>query len=264
MFALSRPLGLGMILVFCLAHASIAKAEVLLWTVDARQGTEQMADSAEWAQFVVAQGKAQSLTFKQPTEVGLLDEYSELMSAAPNRNRLAESADLLNAQASLWVRLDSLGATWLLVKDNAAVSSTSLITSEGLAQGVAWAKQRLSVPVEQWSGAAEPEGIAPDPNFVYQPPGASIEVIGIRDGSDFLRLTQSIESLGGVDFVFASEVRSQMARLSIGSQIDDLSLKDLLSQQAWLEPIGEGRYRWIAMSASLTPTPGAQQRAPIE
>ena len=231
--------------------ASRASAAVLLWPVDGRTGVTQVAEQSEWAQFIVASGS--DVGFLSPTDEGLANYYSVMLTDTPEVARLREGAGLAGAEGSVWVRLDAFGALWVFANAEGSSSINTDAGSAGLTQGINWVRQQLGLGAALTESAASPmtAPVMADPNFIYRDPGVRVQVSGVLDTSDYLRLTKGIGSLQGVSFVYPGKLSGSDVELIVGTQTDAFTLDRLLSQQPWLQPQGSGQYRWNALGADL-------------
>ena len=104
-----------------------------------------------------------------------------------------------------------------------------------------------------------PDVLVPGPSFIYRDSGHLVRISGVVDASDYLRLTQSVQQLPSVDYIYVAALSATNLVLVVGTQRDAYSLDSLLSQQSWLSSSGSGSFRWNAMGAPVPTGVAAQQ-----
>ena len=259
-----------------LLSISNLSADVLIWASDNRSGQPVRAEQAEWLRYLQSQSQTTN-PLVTPTQAGVAQDYPMHLAAQADVGALMTSRLATGSDAALWVQLNANGLEWVLEQNGQAQQLRTPATSDGLTLGLNWMGMQLSMaapaveaqPAQSATNAqtpALPETglVAPAPVPVpaapvaqpYQHKGTQISVSGVFDASDFLRLTQGLRALEGVDRVYPASINGTDVQLVLGSDTLAASqLQSLLAQQPWLRRTEQGGLRWDALAL---PLPGGQ------
>lgn len=264
-----------------LMSISSLSADVLIWASDNRSGQPVRAEQAEWLRYLQSQSQA-SNPLVTPTQAGVAQDYPMHLAAQADVGALMTSRLATGSDAALWVQLNANGLEWVLEQNGEAQQLRTPATSDGLALGLNWMGMQLSMATpasadqstqpllpaatgplsapsttQPQTGVAVPATTPAVPAaLAYQHKGTQINVSGVFDAPDFLRLTQGLRALEGVDRVYPASINGTDVQLVLGS--DSLSasqLQSLLAQQPWLRQTEQGGLRWDALAL---PLPGGQ------
>lgn len=249
-------------------------ADVLVWASDNRSGQPVRAEQAEWLRYLQTQSQG-SNPLVTPTQAGLSQDYPLHLKPQADVGALMTSRLASGSDAALWVQLNPVGLDWVLELNGQAQQLRTPATSDGLSLGLSWLGMQLSMsaPVgtaQQPISASMPQPVvaAPVPAPVVQPAttslpsapmaqadGTRLSVGGVFDAADFLRLTQGVRALEGIDRVELASIRGTDVELRIVSNsLPPMQLQALLAQQPWLRRTDAGDLRWDALAL---PLPGA-------
>lgn len=264
-----------------LMSISSLSADVLIWASDNRSGQPVRAEQAEWLRYLQSQSQA-SNPLVTPTQAGVAQDYPMHLAAQADVGALMTSRLATGSDAALWVQLNANGLEWVLEQNGEAQQLRTPATSDGLTLGLNWMGMQLSMATpasadqstqpllpaatgplsapsttQPQTSVAVPATTPVAPAALpYQHKGTQINVSGVFDAPDFLRLTQGLRALEGVDRVYPASINGTDVQLVLGS--DSLSasqLQSLLAQQPWLRQTEQGGLRWDALAL---PLPGGQ------
>ena len=255
--------------------SSSLSAEVLIWASDNRSGQPVRAEQAEWLRYLQSQSQA-SNPLVTPTQAGVAQDYPLHLAAQADVGALMTSRLATGSDAALWVQLNANGLEWVLEQNGQAQQLRTPATSDGLTLGLNWMGMQLSMAAPATaSQSAQPlqpsatgelpaqlpaqveAAVSTAPAALpYQHKGIQISVSGVFDAPDFLRLTQGLRALEGVDRVYPASISGTDVQLVLDSDTLTASqLQSLLAQQPWLRRTEQGGLRWDAMAL---PLPGGQ------
>lgn len=250
-------------------------ADVLIWASDNRSGQPVRAEQAEWLRYLQSQSQA-SNPLVTPTQAGVAQDYPLHLAAQADVGALMTSRLATGSDAALWVQLNANGLEWVLEQNGQAQQLRTPATSDGLTLGLNWMGMQLSMAApataSQSAQALQPSATGELPAQLpaqieaaastapaalpYQHKGVQISVSGVFDAPDFLRLTQGLRALEGVDRVYPASISGTDVQLVLDSDTLAASqLQSLLAQQPWLRRTEQGGLRWDAMAL---PLPGGQ------
>ena len=262
-----------------LLSISNLSADVLIWASDNRSGQPVRAEQAEWLRYLQGQSQATN-PLVTPTQAGVAQDYPLHLAAQADVGALMTSRLATGSDAALWVQLNANGLEWVLEQNGQAQKLRTPATSDGLTLGLNWMGMQLSMaapatasqsaqPLQPAATGELPTQLptqlpaqieAPAPAapaaLPYQHKGTQISVSGVFDAPDFLRLTQGLRALEGVDRVYPASINGTDVQLALGSDTLAASqLQSLLAQQPWLRRTEQGDLRWDALAL---PLPGGQ------
>jgi len=261
---------------FLLSLCSIqgAFAGVLTWASDNRSGQPVRAEQAEWLRYLQAQSQANNPLIT-PAQAGVSQEYSLHLKPQADLGALMTSRLATGSDAALWIQLNLQGLEWVLEQGGQAQTLRTPATSKGLSLGLNWMNMQLSmsaptataptlessvepiVPVTPMPSASAinlPESGSGLQGQVssYQASGNRVRVSGILDASDFLRLTQGLRLLEGIDTVYPASISGTEVELVIASEsLLPNQVLSLVGQQPWLRRTEQGDLRWDALALPL-------------
>lgn len=249
-------------------------ADVIIWASDNRSGQPVRAEQAEWLRYLQAQSQATNPLIT-PTKAGVAQDYPLHLQAQPDVGALMTSRLATGSDAALWVQLNANGLEWVLEQAGQAQKLRTPATSDGLTLGLNWMGMQLSMQPAAEPVFAQPNTgvvatdsvaatqvpaapvapVAPAPVAANQPTGTAVEVSGVFDAPDFLRLTQGLRALEGVHSVYLASISGTDVGLIVDSQtLAPTQLQALLAEQPWLRRTEQGGLRWDALAL---PLPGA-------
>lgn len=265
---------------------SSLSADVLIWASDNRSGQPVRAEQAEWLRYLQSQSQA-SNPLVTPTQAGVAQDYPLHLAPQADVGALMTSRLATGSDAALWVQLKSNGLEWVLEQNGQAQQLRTPATSDGLTLGLNWMVMQLSMaapatasqpaqplqpaatgelpaqlpalPSAQLPTQIEAPAPAAPAALPYQHKGTQISVSGVFDAPDFLRLTQGLRALEGIDRVYPASISGTDVELVLGS--DTLAapqLQSLLAQQPWLRRTEQGDLRWDALALPLPGGPAVQ------
>lgn len=254
------------LMVILVALSGTAQAAVLLWSIDARSGSAEIAEGSDWAQYIQSAGQSSGLLIDNASVAGAAASDPQLLVAADLaliRALLAARGD----QAGVWVKLGSAGIDWVFISAQGQERLQTAASSDGLELGASWIRMQIDQSLQ--SGVSQGTAVSalmptlgPIPERSgYQHPGETLRVAGVVDSADYLRLTQSLRQLPGVRYLFPARIDAVGVELIIGTDMDRYTLDSLLAQQPWLRPDSQGGYRWDALAARV---PGTGQAGVTE
>ena len=240
-------------------QSPLTLADVLVWASDIRSGAAVNAESSEWMRFLQSESAGTATAVTTPTALGVADQYPLHLVAQPDVGALMTSRLASGSEAAVWIQLSNSGLQWFMERNGEAQQLSTPASSEGLALGLNWIGVQLSM-VPTSPALTAPSTAAPSVNpssapatTNYQHPGQTLLVTGVFDAADFLRLTQGVRQLEGVDYVFPSQIDGTDVELVIGAQMAPMQLQALLAQQPWLRRTEQGELRWDALAMPLSP-----------
>lgn len=252
-------------------------AAVLIWASDIRSGQPVNAEQSEWMRYLQSQSAGSETPLATPASLGVADQYPLHLRAEPDVGALMTSRLATGSDAAVWVQLTNTGLQWVMEQGGEAQQLRTPASSDGLTLGLNWIGMQLSM-MPAVSAEATPITSASAPTTtlstpiaaaseiesqLYQHPGQTLVITGLFDGSDYMRLTQSIRSLEGVDYLFPARIEGTEVELVVGSMLAPAQLRSLLEQQPWLRRTDTGGLRWDALAMPL-PTAQLQNRQTSE
>lgn len=244
-------------------------ADVLIWASDNRSGQPVRAEQAEWLRYLQSQSQA-TTPLITPSQAGVAQDYPLHLAAQADVGALMTSRLATGSEAALWVQLNANGLEWVLEQNGQAQKLRTPATSDGLSLGLNWMGMQLSMatpaapalpaapsqPIATPQSPVQAPAMAAPAPMPYQHKGTQISVGGVFDAADFLRLTQGLRNLEGIDRVYPASISGTDVRLVLSSDTLAASqLQALLVQQPWLRRTEQGDLRWDALAL---PLPGAQ------
>lgn len=243
-----------------------AVGDVLIWASDNRSGQPVRAEQAEWLRYLQTQAAANN-PLVTPAQVGLSSEYPLHLQAQADLGALMTSRLASGSDAALWIQLNATGLDWVLEQNGQAQQLRTPATSDGLNLGLNWMGMQLSMgatnpavtdaaisaqplPTPQPTQAPLQPAQASQPQG-YQPSGILVSVGGVFDASDYMRVSQSVRDLEGIDNVYPAKISGTDLTLVISSSLNTMQVQSLLAQQPWLRRTEQGDLRWDALALPL-------------